>query len=136
MAQKYKIRYAVIDPHLITNKLAPNREQMHREEKERAFFSKLEASILEQGFRNPINVWAHADLIEPRYGGSRLYFAQKHNIPIPCIISDHADRFPDAPEITVQQCWKKFTDPPRKIYPTPRGLNMSGCEHVHLKRKP
>ena len=130
----YTIRYGIIDPHLITNKLAPSREQMYREEKERRFFSKLEASILEQGFRNPINVWATEEIVEPRYGGSRLYFAQKHNIPIPCIISDHACIFPELEEITISDCWKKFLDPPRKIYPTPRGLNMSGCEHVHLKR--
>lgn len=76
------------------------------------FYNRLEQSILKEGFRNPILVcagWINPKfrnrlpdhmlnndkkiLICDRNGGSRLYFGQKYNLEIPCIISDFKNVF-------------------------------------------
>lgn len=77
------------------------------------FFEKLEKSILEEGIRNPIMVTSgfcpqfkryklkpflkeqklEDMIICARYGGSRLYIAQKHDLVIPCIVADFVDMF-------------------------------------------
>lgn len=129
----YKVVYAIIDPFLINNKIKPNKTHIEKEENIRQFYSKLEKSILTYGFKNPINVWSLPEGIETRYGGSRLYIAQKHNLKIPCIISDHCNRFPNEEILyNIDQIYEKFFDLPKAIYFSNKGINMSGCEHSHL----
>ncbi len=82
------------------------------------FFIRLEESMLNQGFRNPILV--NAGFCQPRKfdwlpldmqanpdtilfthsnGGSRLWVAVKLNIQVPCMVSDFIGRFENEPEI-------------------------------------
>lgn len=101
------------------------------------FYNKLENSILQEGIKNPILVNYHRCdpilfktlpktiqqtskpfVICDFLGGSRLYIAQKHNMNIPCIVSDWKGDFPG------KQCTKpgdiqsKFTDTVKVIYTT------------------
>lgn len=109
MHPKYKVKYKVLQPADICNALRENDAELIRKHK---FFSELESSILEKGFINPILVNAgycpklwhrklpaemKADpskiLVCCKWGGSRLYIAQKHNLSVPCLISDFINRF-------------------------------------------
>lgn len=129
----YKIRYAVLPSRIITNAIKPDKNRIEKMENECQFFSKLEASVLKEGFRNPICINAQKRQLTNRYGGSRLMIAQKHNLDIPCIIADYDDIFPNEKEIRLVDVRSYFKDPPRALYSKPEGINMSGCEHVHLK---
>lgn len=99
------------------------------------FYIKLEASILEEGFRNPILV--NAGFCQPRKvcflstemqddskkilfchsnGGSRLWIATKFDLTIPCIVSDFIDRFENEVEITSkEELCSYYKDAPRGI---------------------
>lgn len=52
----YKVKYIALDARLIYNHLELSKAQQLQQEKEQQFFSKLERSILTEGFRNPISV--------------------------------------------------------------------------------
>ena len=104
-------------------------------EKKKDFYANLEKSILEQGIRNPILVTAgyiqprKAKMLPPHLrndpckilfchsnGGSRLYFAKKYNLDIPCIVSDFIGRFDDCPQICNEQdLMSYYTDIPQGI---------------------
>lgn len=116
--------------------------------KENGFYNKLEKSILKNGFRNPILVDAgscrlmrkgiqnpflpiemqqdHAKILTCNYnGGSRLMIAQKHNLQIPCIISDFVDRFPNFKLLkTKKDIISCYTDPPFRISFNAQGLRL------------
>lgn len=100
-------------------------------------YSRLEASILSEGIRNPVTItcgaprrrtWHHLPpemrqwpqekllLLETTTGGSRLHVCQKHNMQIPCIVSDWTGRFRNEPEIiNEQQARMCYLDQPRSI---------------------
>ena len=100
-------------------------------------YAKLEASMLQEGMRNPIIVTCGAPrrrkseeippevrnrsprdmlIMETLTGGSRLWVAQKHNMAIPCLINDWTGRFANLPQIvTVDQALKHYRDPPLKL---------------------
>lgn len=128
----YEIKYAVVPSCLIENEICPSEGRQNSLEEENQFFSRLEESILKEGFRNPIVINATKDKITNRYGGSRLLFAQKHNLDIPCIIADFDNVFPDAKKIAAGDMVDYFTDPPMYLYLQKNGINASGCKHVHL----
>jgi len=106
----YEIKYAEIHSTLISNQCGPTVDIVNHQ-----FFKDLQRDILENGFRNPILVIA-GECDSPAFkhlpkkmqddpneilwcggnGGSRLWVAQRHRLEIPCIISDHIDRFPEA----------------------------------------
>lgn len=112
------------------------------------FYTLLESSILKDGFRNPILVCAgwcppkkHQKLPPPmknnkskilicdRHGGSRLYIAQKHNMEIPCIISDFCNQYKDYPLCKNQNdILAYFRDKPDRIV-----INVHG---VHVRKLP
>jgi len=91
-------------------------------------FTKLEESILKTGIQHPIKVVTGApfeqsmsirfpnEVIPPdmrdnvskvlsthQYGGSRLYLAQKLNIPVPCLIYDYYDSYENYPEVNIDE---------------------------------
>ena len=137
----YKIRFVVLDPHSIYNMCGPDRSGKAQEnidkvnKRQHGFYTKLEQSIFDEGFRNPILV--NAGFCQPRKvnflpqemqedsakilfchsnGGSRLWFATKHNLIIPCIISDFIDRFKDGVEIkSKEELHSYYKDQPRGI---------------------
>lgn len=99
-------------------------------------YARLEASILSEGFRNPmiitcgnpirrelkhlppeikqkpITEWL---LLEGVTGGSRLWVAQKHNLQVPCIVNDTTGQFNQGISlVSADQAAKMFKDPPAK----------------------
>ena len=58
-------------------------------------------------------------------GGSRLYITQKHNMEIPCIISDFTEKFNHYEKlITTNQIKEKFTDKNFNIFYLNYGLKL------------
>lgn len=132
---KYVVKYDILPSRTINNTLKPDQERIKKLEDLEKFFTKLEISILGEGIRNPIVITALSkDDITPRYGGSRLMIAQKHNLDIPCIIADFDNVFPSSKILSdIAKIYKCFKDRPKKIFLKPHGINMSGCQHIHLK---
>jgi len=98
-------------------------------------FSKLEKSMLRDGFHHPISAVTgrpldmyltsnkemnnfppelQADIQNAIYshtfGGSRLTIAQKHNIMVPCAVHDFENLFEDGEEITTKNYTKWFSN--------------------------
>lgn len=147
----YKVRYKVLDPHGIYNHVGRKIPKVrHILDRKTGFYNKLEKSVLAEGFRNPIFVvagWNHGRdssihqewmrkclpeemsdddskiLMCDRNGGSRLFFAKQYNMPIPCIISDYVDRFPECPPIyNAEGIRAYFKDQPKHIKFDIRGV--------------
>ena len=105
-------------------------------------YKKLEESILAEGIRNPLIITCgypvrrqvrHLPpelltkplyqllLLEGTTGGSRLWVAQKHNIPVPCIINDFSNQYPGVNRIyTATQASSLFKDKPNRLIIDPR----------------
>ncbi len=117
------------------------------------FYRLLEESILSNGIRNPILVSSghvpeqKKDKVAPkniqdinrllfcfRQGGSRLWIAQKHNLSVPCIISDFNDNFSHLELLSNENdIMNKFLDQPKQIYFKKDGVEVENLPHVHLK---
>lgn len=124
-------------------------------------YENLEKSMLEKGVLNPTIITCGFPLTrrmthlppemrtkQPRdiliaegiTGGSRLWIAQKHKIPLPCIINDRTGRFADCPLITdVNSALYYFTSPPMDLAISPtRGIREHSKQIVrseHLDEK-
>jgi hypothetical protein len=105
-------------------------------------YTKLEASILAEGIRNPVVITCgqpkkrtlkHVPpellagpernllLLEGTTGGSRLHIAQKYNMTIPCIVNDWTGRFNNLVEITSEaQARTYYKDQPEQVVVDPR----------------
>lgn len=97
-------------------------------------YDKLEKSILTDGFRNPLIISCGIPkrcklhhlppeivklplrerlLLEGVTGGSRLWVAQKHRIPVPCIINDYSNFYNKGNRIkSVSEATAYFKDKP------------------------
>lgn len=130
----YIVKFDYIPANDIKNTLVPPIKRQETLERTLRFYSKLEQSILDYGFRNPIVVSAlKKDDIRIRYGGSRLLIGQKHDLLMPCIISDYDNIFLDAEILQDEEhILTKFLDKPTRIEYQKQGLICSGCEHSHL----
>lgn len=117
----YKVRYAILNPHLIFNYNAPIKEMIEIHNARNGFYTQLEASILKDGIRNPVLVVSrfHQDgniLYCKDSGCSRLWVAQKNNIDIPCLIADANGRFSDQILLnTEEEVLKFYADKPSYI---------------------
>lgn len=170
----YVIRYAILDSNLIFNQCGPmstgpvgrNKKAIQlREEaakyfvdtmnKKQGFFTKLEKSILKEGFRNPIVLRSGYSLDRARIlrhreytgedkellicvgGGSRLWIAEKHKMKIPCIISDFMGRFAEEIPIekTKEAILEYYTDEPNQITFNSAGIVVNGLPPIHLTEK-
>lgn len=70
------------------------------------------------------------------HGGSRLMVAQKHNIRVPCLISDFCDAFPEIPPLkSIEEISKKYKDQPKNIFLGKLGIAVIHLPQVHLKLK-
>ena len=131
----YRIRYVPdLDSRFIDNVIEPSeRERLDRAE----WFARLEESIRRDGIRNPVILTARRTAEElsltPRYGGSRVWAAQRLALPVPAVIADFDDCFPEAPEIAPRDIRGLFRDPPKKIILKSHGINVSGCADVHME---
>lgn len=105
----------------------------HRNE----FYTKLEESILKEGFRNPIFCNSLAEGTFSRVGTSRLWIAKKHRLDVPCIIADYVGRWANLEELkTEQDIRAKFKDQPHIVDLTsPNKIGhvwIGGLPHYHL----
>jgi len=149
---QYDIRYGFLPSRQIYNSVGPwdyydsdekkikGQHVIDLVEKQKpGFYQKLEESILAIGIRNPICVvtgkldgWQWDQLPDqakqaavwcPQWGGSRLFIAQKHNLMIPCLISDFEKKFTHLQLLTNGNQIKALIDIPiRRIIFTPRGM--------------
>lgn len=150
------IRFGILDPRLIsdwvlvTNKhygngiggfgsrpVKPPMDWIRKQEDRHQFYSKLEASILKEGFRNPIFCNAISEGTFSRVGTSRLWIAKKHKLHIPCVIADYVHTWDDLEELNGEaEIREKFLDQPFKIdltKPTKVGhVWIGGLPHYHL----
>lgn len=77
------------------------------------FYEDLEASILKDGFRNPIHCLSIDEGTFCKYGTSRLWVAKKHKLDVPCIISDFTGRWEELEQLkSKKKILEKFTDQP------------------------
>jgi hypothetical protein len=98
------------------------------------FYNKLEASVLAEGFRNPVFAISDGNSTQVRYGTSRLWMAKKHNLSIPVIIADYGNRWDDLEELfTEEDILSKFTDPPEVLSLTDTEMRIDQCPHSHLE---
>ncbi len=154
----YILRYGILDSNIIFNECGPHsggpegwdEESIEKRDviaqrliktlnDDRGFYINLEASILKDGFRNPILVnagWCpkirdrgkngrlpiemqedHSKILScNQNGGSRLYIAQKNNLQIPCIVVDYVDRFSEFELLeTKEDILEHYTDRPKKV---------------------
>lgn len=143
------------------SKSIQEREQMAKNwidamNKRNDFYNRLEESILKDGFRNPILVrsgWCPPRKVQylPREmeqdpdkilvcdanGGSRLWVAQKHNLNVPCIISDFNGRFINENMLqSTEEIGGYYNDVPDYIEIIENhGVRVRGVPHYHLDKK-
>jgi hypothetical protein len=152
MNDNYKVYHVILPSNKIINNIPPQDAWIKRKPD---FYERLEASILKEGFRNPIQVcigkhcWTWATkkkfaktkfdkeaIICDRLGGSRLYVAQKHNLEIPCIIMDSIGKFDHLnPLKTPEEVNSYFKDPSEKIVFGGEYLYIRSLEPVHMNDK-
>jgi hypothetical protein len=141
----FKVRYGTINPSDIRGRLIRNPNYggqkvelngwcwtpvLSKHTKPR-FQEALNASIKQDGIRNPILVWALPEGLFLTFGGSRVKAALHVGLSrIPAIINDYTGEFHDCPEVTPKNVDTFFTDPPRD-----REFNKDGFDyHYNLER--
>jgi len=153
----YKIYYDVIPASRIYNALEPDRVngEGHMDElnAQNGFFIKIEESILKDGIINPILVslgWVIPNVYDTlpediqksldktliclTKGGSRLWVAQKHNLDVPCIISDYVGTYDGQQDLNESGIMSYFKQPGgAKVKYGSRGLLIKHLQHIHLK---
>ena len=156
MAASFKIRFGILpassisDVVLVGNPaygkpigkwgsrpVKPDQSWINKKEHECGFYTKLEESLLKEGFRNPIFCNAIEEGFYSRVGTSRLWIAKKHNMDVPCIIADYTGQFDDLELLeTEEDIRSKFKDQPLTIdmeNDTKVGnVWISGLPHYHL----
>lgn len=154
MVQPYRVYLVDLPGRDILNCLDVSEDYRKRKDGRNGFYSKLEASVLQEGFRNPLLVVAgmvpltFERMLPPEWaddrtkilaciklGGSRLWVAQQHGLLVPSIVSDFCGRFADQghPELsTPQEVMATFRDPPRWVTFGPQGIATSQLQHTHL----
>lgn len=95
------------------------------------FQEALEASIAEEGVRNPILVWALPEGMLLTFGGSRLKAARVIGLTkVPAIINDYTGAYSGCPEVHEANWDTFFQDPPRVFEFTENGADY----HYNLER--
>ena len=123
-------------------------------------FTNLEASMLKDGFHAPVNTITgpprgmyldeafpnHAlppelqdkpntALCTHTFGGSRVIFAQKHNIEVPCFIYDFTNAFPNAEVLKTQQDVKRKFPKSYSIGGINSPVVVRAIVHTHQKNR-
>ena len=92
----------------------------------------LRDSIREEGYRNPIILYATGRGNFLSFGGSRIHAGRAVGVEtIPAIVNDYCGRFEDSPEITLENFTSFFTDKPKFYEITEEGADY----HYAIERK-
>ena len=106
-------------------------------EQETGFYSKLRASIAEEGCINPIHALSIEEGTFCRYGTSRLWFARELEVMVPVIITDFVDRWTDLEELfTEEDVRAKFQDQPATLVMDDDEMRIDGCKQFHVDSEP
>lgn len=130
----YEVRYGLLLPSQIPQSFYMADWVHKKNEKDYQFYTRLEESVLKEGFRNPVMVYEKHDERTFPYGGSRVYIAHRLQIPVPAIISDWTGAFKEWELITtLDQALSKFKDKPTvlEFHPT-HGCQFWGCRQIQL----
>lgn len=133
----YEIRYGMMSPEVVEDTVDTQAYHYKRQTKAFDFYTKLQASVLDEGFRNPIMIYVRGGSNSVPYGGSRLHMAHKLSLVIPALISDWTGEFEHWELITtIDQALDKFLDLPAcmEFHPT-LGCNFWGCTQMQLSTK-
>lgn len=162
MNYSFSVYLSLVPSEMILNLCGPDRtgdDEMtkktiaKRNNKDR-FYSKLERSIISEGIKNPIiitsgycppgivkflpNQYLHDEdyselLVCDRHGGSRLFFAKKHKIPVPCIVNDFNGRFSDLKELsTLKEIKAQFIHKPKKVSHSKDGIHITDLPQYQM----
>ena len=95
------------------------------------FQAALTESIQQEGLRNPILVWSLPEGIFLTFGGSRLKAIRTLGLRwVKAIINDYTGDFKDSPEVTPENYFRFFKDPPRDVEFGDHGFDY----HYNLER--
>lgn len=95
------------------------------------FQDALRESIRQEGFRNPVVIYATVEGDFLSFGGSRLRAARDLELAsIPALVNDYCGRYDDCPEVTTENVLGFFRDPPAYIEFTRTGVET----HYSLER--
>lgn len=95
------------------------------------FMKALSESIREEGFRNPIVVYATSEGNFVSFGGSRALCARRLGLrTIPALVNDYCGRYESCPEVTPKNAHTFFKDVPQYIEFTPEGIDT----HYSMER--
>lgn len=130
----YEIRFGFLQPGDIPESFILADWVHKRNEKQYQFYTRLEASVLKEGFRNPVMCYEKSGERTFPYGGSRVYTAHKLQIPVPALVSDWTGAFKHFELITtLDQALAKFKDKPTVLEFHPEfGCQFWGCAQTHL----
>lgn len=151
-------RYVSGDPSAVEERQKAQEAYLARKNAENNFYNDMEQSIKEIGIRNPILIQAgfcvpvsqkylpieaqedHSKILCcDRNGGSRLWFAQKLDMDVTCIISDFCERFVDSgfEELyTEADIMSKYPDKPKRIIINDHGVHVQDLPHIQGKYFP
>ncbi len=97
------------------------------------YYSRLEESVLREGFKNPIFCQSIDEGTFCRYGTCRLYTAKKNLLDIPIIVADYVGTWDDLEELkSEEEILSKFQDLPTTLEIGKKEMRFDGCKHFHL----
>lgn len=136
----YSIKYGTVDPGSISDRaivrnpnygkpLGPWSTRPVKPDKDKFkglkdFYEKLEQSVKQEGFRNPIFCHAFLQNTYCEYGTSRLWIAKRNTFLIPVVIADYDGRW-GLP--TLNSVRSVFTDQPEELVIGENDMRISGC---------
>lgn len=68
-------------------------------------------------------------------GGSRLYYADKYDIEVPCLICDFTGTINGEIVKSEAEALSYFQDPPRRLFFDKKRIMIEGANHIHMPRK-
>jgi len=94
---------------------------------------RVRASFAMEGVLVPVFVWARFDRIWPRWGGSRIFHAQREGYDsLAAIVADYDNRFPAFQEVTTDEAMQIFRDAIGDVGMLPNGFIWEQRDSIDL----
>jgi len=140
----YEIRYGLVESLLLSDYVIvynpkygtpigpygsrPVEPPTEKKKRLRDFYESLEASVLMEGFRNPIFCNSIEKGTFCRYGTSRLWIAKKHKLDIPAVIADFDGRWEHLEKLeNEEQVLEKFSETPQILEIHDEWMRIDAC---------
>lgn len=148
--RKYVIRFGMVNPRLLSDyvivknpnygerigewgsrPVKPDAHHYRNLQAQNKFYTRLEQSILEDGFRNPIFCNSFEEGTFCRYGTSRLWIAKRKDLEVPTIIADYVDRWTNLEELKERDgIYGKFKDRPMILELNEDEMRIDKCKQI------